>query len=280
VLAFRWHSVAVHTVAAWLRELPAGWFALLALAENVALVGVTALLGHWLLRLPGATRVTAAPGPVGRLELGLVAAATVLNTGVTVAGWWLWRADVIALTLPLSWRALADLAVLLVVMDLLLYAGHAAAHIRWLFPLAHRLHHVFADARPITLFALHPVEVLGFGGAWLVVLAVHPFSAWAVGGYAALNLLFGILGHLGVEPLPARVRAGRVFKWVATPTMHAGHHAVPRYNLGFYTTVWDRLFGTLDPTYDARRTGAAPLAYPSTGRIENSKLRDVMQEGA
>jgi lathosterol oxidase len=254
----------VEEIAEWLRGLSVWWVAVLALAENAALVGVTALLGHWALRLPGAARVTAPPGPVSRLELGLVASATVLNAAVTVAGWWLWRAGVITLSLPLTWRAVTDLVVLLVVMDILLYAGHAAVHIRWLFPLAHRLHHVFADARPITLFALHPVEVLGFGGAWLAVLAVHPFSAWALGGYVVLNLLFGILGHLGVEPLPPRVRASWVFRWVATPTMHAGHHAVPRYNLGFYTTVWDRLFGTLDPTYDARRTGAAQLAY--TGR--------------
>ena len=252
--------LGVPATLTWLRDLSPGWFALLALVENAALVGVTALLGHWVLRLPGAHRVTAPPGPVSRLELGLVAGATVLNTAVTVAGWWLWRAGVVTLTLPLDWRALTDLAVLVVVMDVLLYAGHAAAHVRWLFPYAHRLHHVFADARPITLFALHPVEVLGFGGAWLVVLAVHPFSVWALGAYTALNLLFGILGHLGVEPLPQRVRAGPVFRWVATPAMHAGHHATPRYNLGFYTTVWDRLFGTLDPHYDARRTGALPFA--------------------
>lgn len=99
----------VHDVVAWLRDLPAGWVAVLALVENAALVAVTAVLGHWALRLPGAHRVTAPPGPVSRLELGLVAAATVLNAGVTVAGWWLWRAGVITLTWPPTWRALLDL---------------------------------------------------------------------------------------------------------------------------------------------------------------------------
>ncbi|MET7419448.1 sterol desaturase family protein [Dactylosporangium sp. NPDC005555] len=249
----------MHDIVTWLRELPAGWFAVLALAENAALVGVTVVLGHWVLRWPGADRVTAPAGPVSRLELGLVASATVLNAGVTVAGWWLWQAGTITLTLPLTWRALLDFVVLVVVMDVILYAGHAAAHVRWLFPLAHRLHHVFADPRPVTLFALHPVEVIGFGGAWLLVLAVHPFSVWALAAYTGVNLLFGILGHLGVEPLPLRVRASAVFKWVATPGMHAGHHAAPRFNLGFYSTVWDRLFGTLDPQYDSRRTGAEPF---------------------
>ena len=43
--------------------------------------------------------------------------------------------------------------------------------------------------------------------------------------------------------------------------MHVGHHADPRYNLGFHTTVWDRLFGTLEPGYDLRRTAAVPEPY-------------------
>ena len=118
-------------------------------------------------------------------------------------------------------------------MDVLMYAGHATATSRRCFRSVHRLHHRFADARPITLFALHPLEVLGFGAMWLVVLALHPFSVWTLGAYAVLDLAFGILGHLGVEPLPVQVRAGAAFRWIATPTMHAGHHADPRHNLGF-----------------------------------------------
>jgi Delta7-sterol 5-desaturase len=40
------------------------------------------------------------------------------------------------------------------------------------------------------------------------------------------------------------------------------HHVNPARNLGFYTTVWDRLFRTLDDGYDERRTACgtpAPL---------------------
>lgn len=237
------------------------WFAVLALAENAALVGIGWALGVCALRLPGGHRLTADPGPVSRLELTLVVVTTLLNAGVTVAGWWLWRAGLITLTTEPGPRILLDFLLLFIVMDLAMYVGHATAHLRRLFPLAHRLHHVFADARPITLFALHPVEVIGFGALWMAALVVYPFSAWALGAYATVNLVFGIFGHLGVEPLPAPIRRSPVFRWLATPTMHAGHHAQPRFNLGFYTTVWDRLFGTLDPTYDERRTAAVPVPY-------------------
>lgn len=236
-------------------------FTLLALIENIVLVLLGAAAGAAALRLPGAHRLTPDPGRVSRWELTLVASTTLLNTGVTVVGWWLWRHGIIELSTGFGPGVLLELLALVLVMDLLLYAGHALAHLRRLFPLAHRLHHRFRDARPVTVFALHPLEVLGFGGMWLAVLVAHTFSVWALGGYAVLNLAFGVLGHLGVEPLPVRVRSHPVFRWVATPTMHVGHHARPRYNLGFYTTVWDRLFRTLEPDYDARRTAAVPAPY-------------------
>ncbi|GAA4587132.1 sterol desaturase/sphingolipid hydroxylase (fatty acid hydroxylase superfamily) [Actinoplanes octamycinicus] len=248
----------------FLETLGAGWFALLALAENIVLVGLGALLGHGALRLPGAQRLTPDPGPVSRLELALVGSTTLINTAITVAGWWLWKSDVIVLRTGLGFAAVAELLVLIMVMDVLMYAGHATVHVRVLFPWVHRLHHVFADARPITLFALHPLEAIGFGAMWLVVLAVHPFSIAALAAYTALNLIFGILGHLGVEPLPPAVRGNLLFRWIATPTMHVGHHADPRYNLGFYTTVCDRLLGTLEPGYDIRRAAAVPEPYRET----------------
>ena len=245
----------------FLRAMPPARFLLLALVENAGLVALGAIGGHWAIRLPGAHRLTPDPGPVSRQELALVAVATLLNTAVTAAGWWLWRAGVIVLPVGFGPAVVVELVVLVLIMDAVMYAGHTLVHVRRVFPLVHRVHHVFSDARPITLFALHPVEVIGFGGIWLAVLAVHPFSIWSLGGYAVLNLGFGILGHLGVEPLPVRVRRGVLFRWVATPTMHAGHHARPRYNLGFYTTVWDRLFGTLDPEYDLRRSAVLPPPY-------------------
>jgi lathosterol oxidase len=248
-------------VLEFLRTLPTGWFGLLALVENIALVGLGALLGQVALRLPGPRRLTPDPGPVSRTELALVVSTVLINTVITVAGWWLWRAGLITLSSGFGPGTLVELVALIMVMDILMYAGHATVHLRPLFPWVHRLHHVFADARPITLFALHPLEAIGFGAMWLVVLAVHPFTVWSLGAYAVLNLVFGILGHLGVEPLPPAVRRHVIFRWVATPAMHVGHHVDPRYNLGFYTTVWDRLFRTLEPGYDLRRTAAVPEPY-------------------
>ena len=174
-------------------------------------------------------------------------------------GWWLFRRGTIgfdpALGLP---TALRDTVILTFTMDVAMYLGHRVTHHRSVYPYVHLLHHRFRLTRPATLFAMHPPEVLGFGGMWLVTLVVLTslglaLSALGVGVYVMLNLAFGTLGHVGVEPLPDRWRSARAFRWITTPSFHIGHHLDERHNLGFYTTLWDRLFGTLAPSYDELR---------------------------
>ena len=43
-----------------------------------------------------------------------------------------------------------------------------------------------------------------------------------------------------------------VLGMIGTSTFHARHHQTPTSNYGFYTALWDRLFGTLDPSYAKR----------------------------
>ncbi|GIG62354.1 hypothetical protein Lfu02_67260 [Longispora fulva] len=232
-----------------LRALPAWAAALLALAENALIMGAGVAFGHLLVRDLRKTEEQT-------LQRVLAGAAVLGNATVTLAGWYLWKHDLIHLDPTLSWWTATDLFLLILIMDLVMYAGHALAHLPHVFGLAHRLHHRFTDARPVTLFALHPAEVLGFGAVWIAVLAVHTFDAWAVAAYTVVNVVFGVLGHLGLDPTPARVRRSAVFFLVATPALHVGHHRDPTCNLGFYTTIGDRLFGTLAADYDRERAGA------------------------
>jgi lathosterol oxidase len=249
----------MHQIAGYFRDLPLWSVALLFLLENALIVLAGVTLGTVILRLPAVVRILPDPGRTSTLQRWLAVSTILLNTVVTLAGWKLWTLGVIRFDLDTVWRIPVDLMAIVLIMDLASYAGHALAHHPWLYPLGHKLHHRFVDARPMTLFALHPGEVIGFGVLWLAVLAVVPFSIWALVGYTVLNLVFGIFGHLGVEPLPVRWRRWPVFTVVATPTMHAMHHLRPARNLGFYTTLWDRLFRTLDEDYDSCRTGAVAL---------------------
>lgn len=251
----------VDGVLDWAWRLDVGQVVGFALLENMVLFLIAVGVGNAMLRLPTVVRLLPDPGRISHLQVWLAGGAILMNSLVTVAGWALWKAGIIHLNADWSLRALADFVLLLLLMDLLMYAGHAVAHRPRIFPLAHALHHRFVDARPATLYALHPLEILGFGGLWLAALATHAFSVWAIVAYTAVNLVFGIFGHLGVEVLPPAARRSAVFRWVATPTLHAGHHVEPSVNLGFYTSIWDRLFGTLAPDYDQRRLSADPEPY-------------------
>lgn len=252
-------------VMSQVRELPVWAAGLLVLLENSLILAVGLLLGTLILKLPSAVRIMPDPGRTSGLQRWLALSTVLLNSAVTLAGWKLWTMGVIRVSFEWSWTIVPQLLGLFLIMDLTSYTGHAIAHLRPLFPLAHRLHHRFVDARPLTLFALHPLEVIGFGAIWIAVLSAFSFSFWAVTAYSAVNLIFGVFGHLGVEPIPASIRRSPIFFVVATPTMHAMHHANPARNLGFYTTIWDRLFGTLDPAYDRQRMAAVPPALALAG---------------
>ncbi|MGC4031889.1 MAG: sterol desaturase family protein [Tepidisphaeraceae bacterium] len=137
-----------------------------------------------------------------------------------------------------------DALILLVVMDFAMYVLHRIAHHRLLFPLVHRTHHRYDRPRPLNLFVLNPFEVLGFGTLWLAVLCLYSFTWLGMILFLVLNLAFGTIGHLGVEPFPRSWKRLPIIKHMGSSTFHADHHQDEHVNFGFYTDIWDRLFRT------------------------------------
>lgn len=129
-------------------------------------------------------------------------------------------------------------------MDLAMYVFHYAIHHSFIYNAIHKLHHQYHNPSPIDLYVLHPIETLGFGSLWLIIINLYTFNFTAVIIYLAANVLFGIIGHLGFEPLPARIQNMLPFKFLGTSTFHHNHHTDVQHNFGFYTIIWDRLFGT------------------------------------
>jgi sterol desaturase/sphingolipid hydroxylase (fatty acid hydroxylase superfamily) len=138
-----------------------------------------------------------------------------------------------------------------------MYLLHRVAHIPVLYALLHKFHHQYDRPRPLTLFALSPVENLAFGGLWLMFISIYHASWLGMSLYLMLNVCFGAVGHLGVEPLPAGWVRRPVLRQFAGGSFHAQHHQDMRHNFGFYTLFWDRLFGTLRPDYE-RNYGHVP----------------------
>ena len=190
--------------------------------------------------------------PIRPVELGAALGSVILNAGVSVAGWALWRAGWIEIRPAGISSTFIDCALMVLAMDLGMYFLHRAAHITTIYQLVHGFHHRHETTNPISLFVLHPIEVIGFGGLMIVFLMIYPTSLGGLLGYLTLNVVFGTLGHSGVEPFPAIMKSIPFLKLVGTSTFHAEHHEHPAYNFGFYTLIWDKLFGTLDPAYEAR----------------------------
>lgn len=233
----------------WLRSAPLWQAVGVLLLENVLIFLLAVALGSWLVRRFQARPVALPPHPLERGEIAVAASNVVLNTAVTIVGLFLWRAGIIRFRTDVGWRAWLDVLALLAIMDFAMYVLHRLAHHRWIFPLMHRMHHTYDRPRPLTLFILNPVENLAFGGLWLVVITLYRSSWLGMSVYLALNVLFGMIGHLGVEPLPPTWVKIPALRWVAGSTFHARHHQDVASCYGFYTAIWDRAFGTLRSDY-------------------------------
>jgi sterol desaturase/sphingolipid hydroxylase (fatty acid hydroxylase superfamily) len=208
----------METMIRWLQDAPL-WQAILALlAENVL------ILGHWLVRRYEGRRVALPAPPVQRLEVVIALSTVLLNTVTTLLGLFLWRAGTLHFRTDVGAWAWLDVLVLLLVMDLAMYLLHRTAHHPWTYPLMHWLHHAYDRPRPLTLFILNPVENLSFGLLWLAVITVYPASWLGMSVYLVLNVLFGTVGHLAVEPLPAWWGRAPVLRYLAGSTFHARHH--------------------------------------------------------
>jgi len=221
------------------------------LANVLICVGSIALcwaLGRWFSR----KRIFDRWQPVNAVEVGAVVLTILLNSAVSVFGWWLWQAGWIDVLHASVLRGAFDCLLMVIAMDFGMYVFHRLAHVPLVFTLLHKFHHRHETTNPMSLFVLHPAEVIGFGALMIVFLVLYPMSVGGLVAYLVLNVLFGTLGHSGVEPFPAKLRSVPILKYVGTSTFHAEHHERPGYNFGFYTLIWDKLFGTLDPEYDKR----------------------------
>ncbi|WP_333597913.1 sterol desaturase family protein [Chryseobacterium flavum] len=133
-----------------------------------------------------------------------------------------------------------EVIALLLLMDLLMYFFHYAAHLPFVYNILHAKHHEHVSTNFLSLFVLHPFETIGFGLMMLAVMTVYDFSVVSISIYLLINLIWGTIGHLNREFFPAQF--DRYF--IGTTRFHNQHHLDEHKNFGFYTSIWDRLFGT------------------------------------
>ena len=218
--------------------------------ENLIILLIVLVMGKFLVHRYQEHRVTQAPAPLTAIEIAFATSCVLLNIVVTVVGVLLWQGSIIHVRFDTNLlEIIGDSIILFFAMDFAMYVFHRIAHHPRLFPIVHLTHHRFENPRPLTLFVLNPFETLGFGSLWLLVLVIYPATWLSIVIYLTLNIVFGLVGHLGVEPMPDQWINLPLIGYISTSTFHAEHHVDQAHNFGFYTLIWDRLFGTISPDY-------------------------------
>jgi Delta7-sterol 5-desaturase len=147
---------------------------------------------------------------------------------------------------PVSWWVIAlEYAAYFITFDTWFYWLHRWMHKEPVYSLVHELHHRSTSPNLLTTFSVHPFESW-INGSWgfifMALLTVHTQTGLLIGLTAPL---MGLYVHSGYEFFPRWWNKSWATKWFITATFHDQHHKYFNWNFGGYTTVWDRLCGTM-----------------------------------
>jgi sterol desaturase/sphingolipid hydroxylase (fatty acid hydroxylase superfamily) len=135
--------------------------------------------------------------------------------------------------------------------DTYFYWLHRLMHIEPVYTWVHKIHHRSISPNPLTTLSVSPIESL-INGGWVplftALLSVHDATMVLI---TPCNVIMGLYVHTGYEFLPRWWNRTWLTKWFITATFHDQHHRYFKGNYGGYTTVWDRLCGTVRPTFPA-----------------------------
>ena len=141
--------------------------------------------------------------------------------------------------LPLAIR----IALAFLIVELMSYWVHRAAHrfkLLWRF---HSTHHVITELTGIKAIRTHPIDNLFFHIARTTPLLLAGAGMDEVSAVVYLGSVLGILAHANI-----RVSEGPLGWVVNFPGYHQVHHSAviseSQSNFGCHTVIWDRVFGT------------------------------------
>ena len=175
---------------------------------------------------------------------------------------------------PADWWAIAlQYALYFFLFDTWFYWLHRAMHQGRFYTYVHKLHHLSTSPNLLTTLSVNPLESLINGGFVPLFLTVTtflmPIHEQSMALITPTNIIMGLYVHSGYEFFPRWWNKSWATKWFITTTFHDQHHKYFTINFGGYTTIWDRLCGTMRPKFEADylkikdRTRAAPVMEPA-----------------
>ena len=175
-----------------------------------------------------------------------------------------------------AWYVTAgEFAVYFFAFDLYFYVIHRIMHLGPLYRLIHKTHHRSMAPNALTAFSFNPLEGILAGVFLPLFLATFEVHRSSMGWIAGFGPLMSMAVHSGHEIFPRWWYRTWATKWWLTPMFHDQHHQFFHCNYGGFTTIWDRLFGSMNPSFedDFERVkarlepgrDAMPLPVPTAG---------------
>lgn len=134
--------------------------------------------------------------------------------------------------------------------DAYFYWSHRLMHHPKVFKYVHLIHHKSTNPSPWTAYAFHPLE----GVIEALIIPIIAFSIpthkTAIISYTFFQIVYNVYGHLGFEIFPKKFNTHWLGKWMNTAVAHNMHHKYFVNNYGLWTTIWDRVIGTMNPKYN------------------------------
>jgi sterol desaturase/sphingolipid hydroxylase (fatty acid hydroxylase superfamily) len=171
---------------------------------------------------------------------------SVLTTFLKDIGWLRFNSQ------PTAWWVIGlEYIVYFLGFDTWFYWWHRAMHGETFYNLTHKVHHRSISPNPVTSLSMSPIEGI-IEGLWVPVLTslltLHEATMVLV---VPTAVLMGQYVHSGFELLPSWWNRTWGTKWFISATFHDQHHRYFTGNYGGYTTIWDRLCGTVRPNFEA-----------------------------
>ncbi|CAA6799202.1 MAG: Unknown protein [uncultured Sulfurovum sp.] len=171
-------------------------------------------------------------------DFGISLVILMSNILVAIPGYWLFYYDYISFDMTSNFFiSILHLCILVLLVDFIMYMGHKMSHYLEPFKSFHDKYHTHKEFNELSLYVMHPAEVLGLGMIFTLVFYGYSFSFYAVVLFLIINWFWGVIAHFNVDKISVPF-------FFSNNLFHAIHHRDGRYNLGFYTVFWDKVFGT------------------------------------
>lgn len=148
------------------------------------------------------------------------------------------------------WYMGVSFIAVLILQDAYFYFIHRIFHYPLLFKWLHQGHHHSGDPTPWTSFAFDLPEALIQALFLVGIVFVIPLHFIILVAVLITMTIWTVWNHLGFELFPVSFPHHWFGKWFIGPTHHSLHHRKYIVHYGLYFTIWDKLLGTQDPSYE------------------------------